>query len=128
MSAGHAQWAVGRVPMCGSRPLLLDEPSMGLAPLFVEEIFAIIATLKADGTTILLMEQNASAALDVADHASVLGTGRIVLSGPASDVVDNSVVATAYLDRLSGRLRTSPSQQIVVLKQALSTRIAGWPS
>jgi branched-chain amino acid transport system ATP-binding protein len=70
---------------------------MGLAPLFVEEIFAIIAALKSDGTTILLVEQNASAALDVADHAYVLETGRIILSGPAAEVARNPAVAASYL-------------------------------
>ncbi len=77
MSGGEQQMlAIGRALMGGPRLLLLDEPSMGLAPLFVEEIFAVIAGLRADGTTILLVEQNASAALDVADHAYVLETGR----------------------------------------------------
>ena len=65
--------------------------------MFVEEIFAIIAALKADGTTILLVEQNASAALDVADHAYVLETGRIVLEGPAAIVAANPAVTAAYL-------------------------------
>ncbi len=98
MSGGEQQMlAIGRALMGAPRLLLLDEPSMGLAPLFVEEIFAIIATLKAEGTTILLVEQNASAALDVADHAYVLETGRIVLSGPAAEVASNPVVAAAYL-------------------------------
>jgi branched-chain amino acid transport system ATP-binding protein len=70
---------------------------MGLAPLFVDEIFAIIAALKAEGTTILLVEQNASAALEVADVAYVIETGRIVLSGPAADVAEDPAVARAYL-------------------------------
>ncbi len=98
MSGGEQQMlAIGRALMGSPRLLLLDEPSMGLAPLFVEEIFAIIAALKADGTTILLVEQNASAALEVSDHAYVLETGRIVLSGPAAEVAQNSAVAAAYL-------------------------------
>ncbi len=98
MSGGEQQMlAIGRALMGSPRLLLLDEPSMGLAPLFVEEIFAIIEALKADGTTILLVEQNASAALDVADHAYVLETGRIVLSGPAPDVAQDPGVAAAYL-------------------------------
>jgi len=98
MSGGEQQMlAIGRALMGAPRLLLLDEPSMGLAPLFVEEIFAIIAALKADGTTILLVEQNASAALDVADHAYVLENGRIVLSGPATDVASDPGVAAAYL-------------------------------
>jgi len=98
MSGGEQQMlAIGRALMGAPRLLLLDEPSMGLAPLFVEEIFAIIAALKADGTTILLVEQNASAALDVADHAYVLETGRIVLSGPAAQVANDPAVVAAYL-------------------------------
>ncbi|MBC7800577.1 MAG: ABC transporter ATP-binding protein, partial [Gemmatimonadaceae bacterium] len=98
MSGGEQQMlAIGRALMGAPRLLLMDEPSMGLAPLFVEEIFAIIAALKADGTTILLVEQNASAALDVADHAYVLETGRIVLSGPAAQVANDPAVAAAYL-------------------------------
>ena len=98
MSGGEQQMlAIGRALMGAPRLLLLDEPSMGLAPLFVEEIFAIIAALKAEGTTILLVEQNASAALDVADHAYVLETGRIVLSGAAAEVASDPAVAAAYL-------------------------------
>ncbi len=98
MSGGEQQMlAIGRALMGRPRLLLLDEPSMGLAPLFVEEIFAIIADLKVDGTTILLVEQNASAALDVADHAYVLETGVIVLSGPAAEVAQDPAVTAAYL-------------------------------
>ena len=98
MSGGEQQMlAMGRALMGAPRLLLLDEPSMGLAPLFVEEIFAIIADLKRDGTTILLVEQNASAALDVADHAYVLETGRIVLEGPAAVVAGDPAVTAAYL-------------------------------
>ncbi len=98
MSGGEQQMlAIGRALMGAPRLLLLDEPSMGLAPLFVEEIFAIIAALKTEGTTILLVEQNASAALDVADHAYVLETGRIVLSGAAAEVASDPAVAAAYL-------------------------------
>ena len=98
LSGGEQQMlAIGRALMGAPKLLLLDEPSMGLAPLFVEEIFAIIAALKADGTTILLVEQNASAALDVSDYAYVLETGRIVLEGPAADVATNPAVTAAYL-------------------------------
>ena len=98
MSGGEQQMlAMGRALMGAPRLLLLDEPSMGLAPLFVEEIFAIIAELKREGTTILLVEQNAAAALEVADHAYVLETGRIVLDGPAAAVAGNPAVTAAYL-------------------------------
>ena len=98
LSGGEQQMlAIGRALMGAPRLLLLDEPSMGLAPLFVEEIFAIIADLKRDGTTILLVEQNASAALDVADYAYVLETGRVVLEGAAAVVAADPAVMAAYL-------------------------------
>ena len=98
LSGGEQQMlAIGRALMGQPRLLLLDEPSMGLAPLFVEEIFAIIAALKAEGTTILLVEQNASAALDLCDYAYVLENGRIVLSGVAADVAADPAVISAYL-------------------------------
>ncbi len=98
MSGGEQQMlALGRALMGAPKLLLLDEPSMGLAPLFVEEIFAIISDLKREGITILLVEQNASAALDVADYAYVLETGRIVTHGPADIVANDPAVVAAYL-------------------------------
>jgi branched-chain amino acid transport system ATP-binding protein len=98
MSGGEQQMlAFGRALMGAPRLLLLDEPSMGLAPLFVEEVFAAIASLRAEGVTILLVEQNASAALDVADYAYVLETGRITLEGTAAEVAVNPAVVAAYL-------------------------------
>jgi branched-chain amino acid transport system ATP-binding protein len=98
MSGGEQQMlALGRALMSNPKILLLDEPSMGLAPLFVDEIFAIIKALKDEGTTILLVEQNASAALEVADDAYVIETGRIVLHGPASVLAEDPAVAAAYL-------------------------------
>ena len=98
LSGGEQQMlALGRALMGGPKVLLLDEPSMGLAPLFVDEIFHIVADLKREGTTILLVEQNASAALEVADDAYVLENGRIVLSGSAADVAEDPNVAAAYL-------------------------------
>ena len=98
LSGGEQQMlALGRALMGAPRLLLLDEPSMGLAPLIVDQIFTIIADLKREGTTILLVEQNASAALEVADHAYVLENGRIVLEGPAAEVGRDPAIAKAYL-------------------------------
>ncbi len=98
MSGGEQQMlAFGRALMGAPKLLLMDEPSMGLAPLFVEEIFKAIADLRRDGVTILLVEQNASAALDVADYAYVLENGRIVLQGPAGKLATDPAVMAAYL-------------------------------
>jgi branched-chain amino acid transport system ATP-binding protein len=98
MSGGEQQMlAIGRALMGEPRLLLLDEPSMGLAPKFVDEIFAIITDLRHSGTTILLVEQNASAALEVADIAYVLETGSIVMQGAAAEVAENPAIAKAYL-------------------------------
>ena len=98
MSGGEQQMlAFGRALMGAPRLLLMDEPSMGLAPLFVEEIFGAIADLRRDGVTILLVEQNASAALDVADYAYVLETGRVVLQGQATELANDPAVAASYL-------------------------------
>ena len=98
LSGGEQQMlAMGRALMAEPKLLLLDEPSMGLAPLFIEEIFQIIRTLKAEGRTILLVEQNAQAALEVSDHAYVLETGKIKLQGPAHEIANNPDVIAAYL-------------------------------
>ncbi|MGB8843493.1 MAG: ATP-binding cassette domain-containing protein, partial [Aliidongia sp.] len=98
LSGGEQQMlAIGRALMAEPRLLLLDEPSMGLAPLFVEEIFAIIETLKRRGITLLLVEQNARAALDISDYAYVLESGRVTLSGPAALIADHPDIIAAYL-------------------------------
>ncbi len=98
LSGGEQQMlAIGRALMAGPKLLLLDEPSMGLAPLMVEEIFAVIAELRQEGVTLLLVEQNASAALEIADRAYVLENGRITLAGPAWQVARDPSVAAAYL-------------------------------
>ena len=98
LSGGEQQMlAIGRALMADPKLLLLDEPSMGLAPLFVEEIFRIVADLKREGRTILLVEQNAQAALEIADYAYVIESGSITLHGTAKQVADNPQVATAYL-------------------------------
>jgi branched-chain amino acid transport system ATP-binding protein len=98
LSGGEQQMlAISRAMMGRPELLLLDEPSMGLAPLIVREIFSVIKQLNESGTTILLVEQNAKAALNVADHAFVIETGEIVLEGLARDLMDNPKVKEAYL-------------------------------
>jgi branched-chain amino acid transport system ATP-binding protein len=98
MSGGEQQMlAVGRAMMGRPKLLLLDEPSMGLAPVLVELIFETISTIREQGTTILLVEQNALAALGVADHAYVLESGVIKLEGKAADLAKDDEVVNAYL-------------------------------
>lgn len=98
LSGGEQQMlAMGRAMMSKPRLLMLDEPSMGLAPILVEQIFDIIKELHAAGTTILLVEQNAQMALSVADRAYVLETGTISMSGKASDLLHDPRVQQAYL-------------------------------
>jgi branched-chain amino acid transport system ATP-binding protein len=98
LSGGERQMlAVGRALMSKPALLMLDEPSLGLAPLVVRDIFTTIAGLRATGVTILLVEQNARAALEVADHAYVLEMGEIVLQGPASELARDARVIDTYL-------------------------------
>jgi branched-chain amino acid transport system ATP-binding protein len=98
LSGGEQQMlAIGRALMTHPRVLLLDEPSMGLAPLLVKEIFATIQEINAEGTTILLVEQNARMALQIAQRAYVLETGNIVLDGAASQLANHPEVKKAYL-------------------------------
>ncbi len=98
MSGGEQQMlAIGRALMARPRLLLMDEPSMGLAPVIVEEIARIIEEINADGVPVVLVEQNAELALDLADHAYVLETGSVVLEGPAAELHDNEHVRAAYL-------------------------------
>jgi branched-chain amino acid transport system ATP-binding protein len=89
--------AVGRALMTRGRLLLLDEPSMGLAPVLVREIFQTLREINAAGTTILLVEQNARQALKLAHRGYVLETGRLTVSGSASELMDNPRVKAAYL-------------------------------
>ena len=98
LSGGEQQMlAMGRALMSKPKLLMMDEPSMGLAPILVEQIFGIIRELNAAGTTILLVEQNAQAALSVADRAYVMETGRIVMSGAADELLASPAVKKAYL-------------------------------
>ena len=89
--------AVGRALMLNPKILMMDEPSLGLAPLLVKDIFDIINLLRERGNTILLVEQNARKALEIADYAYVLETGRLVLEGPGKTLLEDQRVQEAYL-------------------------------
>ena len=89
--------AMGRALMSRPKLLLLDEPSMGLAPIFIQEIFDIIEDIKTQGTTVLLIEQNANKALSIADRGYVLETGKVVLSGTGEELLASDEVRKAYL-------------------------------
>lgn len=98
LSGGEQQMlAIGRALMCKPKMLLLDEPSMGLSPLLVKEIFKIIEDVNKDGVTVLLVEQNAKMALEIADRAYVLETGTVKMEGPADELANNIEVRKAYL-------------------------------
>ena len=98
LSGGEQQMlAMGRALMSRPKIILMDEPSMGLSPIFVNEIFDIIKEVSAGGTTVLLVEQNAKKALSIADRAYVLETGKIVLEGDAKELMNDESVKKAYL-------------------------------
>ena len=104
LSGGERQMlALGRALMSRPRLLMLDEPSLGLAPLIVRDIFRVIAGLRETGVSILLVEQNARAALQVADYGYVLETGEIVLDGPSSELASNPRVIESYLGLASSK-------------------------
>jgi branched-chain amino acid transport system ATP-binding protein len=98
LSGGEQQMlAIGRALMSRPRLIMFDEPSLGLAPNIVERTFAIIRQIRDTGTTVLLVEQNAFAALEMCDHAYLIESGRIVLSGPGAELIENRHVRKAYL-------------------------------
>ncbi len=98
LSGGEQQMlAIGRALMADPHLLLMDEPSMGLAPILVEQIFEVIYDINQQGVTVLLVEQNANMALSIADRAYVLETGRVALSGDAGDLLENPMVKESYL-------------------------------
>jgi len=100
LSGGEQQMlAIGRALMAKPTLIMMDEPSMGLAPIIVKNIFEIIRKLRDEGNTVLLVEQNAQAALGIADRGYVLETGRIILQGPAEDLLSNRDVQRAYLGK-----------------------------
>jgi branched-chain amino acid transport system ATP-binding protein len=100
LSGGEQQMlAMGRALMSRPRLVMMDEPSTGLAPLIVRNIFQVIVQLREEGNTVLLVEQNAKAALSIADRGYVLETGKVILQGPAEDLLANKDVQRAYLGR-----------------------------
>ena len=100
LSGGEQQMlAIGRALMAKPKLIMMDEPSMGLAPLIVKDIFSVIRKLRAEGNTVLLVEQNAKAALGVADRGYVMETGRVLLQGTSEDLLSNKDVQRAYLGR-----------------------------
>ena len=98
MSGGEQQMlAMGRALMARPKVLLLDEPSMGLSPIMVDKIFEVVQTIHAQGTTMLLVEQNASRALALADRGYVLDSGEVSMTGPAQELLNDPKVRAAYL-------------------------------
>ena len=98
LSGGEQQMlAIGRALMSKPKIILMDEPSMGLSPIYVNEVFEIIKKVSSDGTTVLLVEQNAKKALSIANRAYVIETGNIVLSGDAKELLNNDDIKKAYL-------------------------------
>jgi len=101
LSGGEQQMvAIGRALMARPKLLCMDEPSMGLSPAFVDQVFEIIQTINKQGTTIFVVEQNAAMALSIADRGYVLQTGEVVLSGTARSLLDNRMVQQAYLGEM----------------------------
>jgi len=101
LSGGEQQMVtIGRALMARPRLLCMDEPSMGLSPVFVEQVFDIVQTINRQGTTIFMVEQNANMALSIAHRAYVLQTGQVVLSGPAGELRQNPMVREAYLGEM----------------------------
>jgi len=104
LSGGEQQMlALGRALMSRPKLIMMDEPSLGLAPILIEEVFRIIAEIHGQGTTILLVEQNAMAALEIADYGYVLETGKITLEGKGSELLENEQIKDAYLGQAVGR-------------------------
>ncbi|MET9067836.1 ABC transporter ATP-binding protein [Streptosporangium sandarakinum] len=126
MSGGEQQMlAIGRALMAKPKVLLLDEPSMGLAPLMVQQIFSIIEEINRRGTTVLLVEQNAQQALKLAHRAYVLETGKVVKSAPAADLLNDPDVQAAYLG--GGLGHDAPEEPAVPQERAVPEERSGAP-
>ena len=114
LSGGEQQMlAIGRALMAKPRLLILDEPSKGLSPILVEEIASTITQLISQGTSIILIEQNAHLALDITDMGYVIESGRITLSGPSSELTNNQMVQEAYLGISGGKGKSSGTSQSI---------------
>src|SRR3954453_19218722 len=122
LSGGEQQMvAIGRALMARPRLLCMDEPSMGLSPLYVEQVFGIIQEINRQGTTVFMVEQNANLALSIANRAYVLQTGRVVLSGPAQELRRNPAIQEAYLGELGVvQTRITPKTRNPFTNRALS--------
>ncbi|MCP1116851.1 ABC transporter ATP-binding protein [Robbsia andropogonis] len=124
LSGGERQMvAIGRALMGRPALLMLDEPSLGLAPLIVKEIFRIVQTLRERGVSILLVEQNARAALRIADYAYVLEMGRVTVAGPAADVAADPRVTAIYLGKAGGEGQTCHPQPGAVVAPGQTARV-----
>ena len=126
LSGGEQQMlAIGRALMSTPKLLLMDEPSMGLSPILVKEIFSIIEDMHKEGITILLVEQNAKMALSIANRAYVLETGKIAMSGTAHDLLDDEKVRRAYLGTTAAR-RMKTDASLATRSSILSFRAASF--
>ncbi len=129
LSGGEQQMvAIGRALMAHPRLLLLDEPSMGLAPIFVERVFETIVEINQQGTTILLVEQNAMMALDVAARGYVLETGRVALSDDAKRLRENEDVQKTYLGIASSRSRSARFAAMMLSIGWFRSPAVSWPT
>jgi branched-chain amino acid transport system ATP-binding protein len=127
LSGGEQQMlAIGRALMSGPRLLLLDEPSLGLAPQLVRRIAAIIREIHAQGTAVVLVEQNATMALQVADHAVALEVGRVALSGPAAELAASDEVQRLYLGGHAESAEQAAAEARAAERQVSGRRLARW--
>ena len=131
LSGGEQQMvAIGRALMARPRLICMDEPSMGLSPLYVEQVFEIIQAINRQGTTIFMVEQNAAMALSIAHRAYVLQTGQVVLSGKASELRENEMIRQAYLGEMQvPGIATEPEAPVPAATDevAMTSEFSSWP-